>query len=103
MTDDHFRVGERLWLRGGPVTFVGYHRYAPHLVDAAVVRRPDEKTTRVVPLAEADAQPGGKPRACQSTPGQLISSPLRTLATASPDVLVSRWRQTKAATNHNPA
>jgi hypothetical protein len=50
MTDEHFRVGERLWLRGKPVTFVGYHRYAPHPVDAAVVRRPDEKTTRVVPL-----------------------------------------------------
>jgi hypothetical protein len=50
MEYDHFRRGEQLWLRGHPVTFVDHHRYAPHLVDAAVVRRDDERGARVVPL-----------------------------------------------------
>jgi hypothetical protein len=50
MKHDQFRAGERLWLHGQPVTFVDYHRDAPHAADAAVVRRRDEKTSRVVPL-----------------------------------------------------
>jgi hypothetical protein len=50
MEDDRFRAGEQLWLRGQLVTFVDYHRYAPRRIDAAVVRRRDEREVRVVPL-----------------------------------------------------
>jgi hypothetical protein len=48
--DDRFRAGERVWLRGREVTFIDYHRYAPHRVGAAVVRRDNETQVRVVPL-----------------------------------------------------
>jgi hypothetical protein len=50
MHDDRFHAGDELWLRGQRVTFVGYHRHAPHSIGAAVVRRHDEKQARLVPL-----------------------------------------------------
>jgi hypothetical protein len=50
MEDKGFRAGERLWLRGQQVIFVEYHRYAANRIGAAVVRRHNETTTRVVPL-----------------------------------------------------
>jgi hypothetical protein len=70
MEDNRFQAGEQLWLRGQRVTFVDYHRYAPHRVGAAVVRRHSEKEVRVVPLwkltrdrheslARTDAIPAG--------------------------------------------
>jgi hypothetical protein len=52
MDGEQFRAGERLWLRGRRVTFVEYHRYAAHRIGVAVVRRDEEATTRVVPLAK---------------------------------------------------
>jgi hypothetical protein len=52
MEYDRFHTGEELWLRGQPVTFVDYHRYAPHPIRAAVVRRHDERQARIVPLGK---------------------------------------------------
>ena len=46
MAGERFRTGERLWFRGRPVIFVEYYR------SAAVVRRPDEAATRVVPIGK---------------------------------------------------
>ena len=51
MEDEPFRTGEQLWLRGQRVVFVEYHRYAPHRIRAAMVRRGDDETVRVVPAA----------------------------------------------------
>jgi hypothetical protein len=51
MEDEPFRAGEQLWLRGQQVTFLEYHRYARHRIGAAMVRRGDDETVRVVPLA----------------------------------------------------
>jgi hypothetical protein len=50
MEEEGFGAGEQLWLRGQQVIFVEYHRYAAYRIGAAVVRRPNETTTRVVPL-----------------------------------------------------
>jgi hypothetical protein len=51
MASRSFFRGEQLWLRGPRVTFVDYHVYAAQYRDrAAVVRRQDESTVRVVPL-----------------------------------------------------
>ncbi len=50
MEDKDFRAGEQLWLRGQQVIFVEYHHYAAHRIGAAVVRRPNETMSRVVPL-----------------------------------------------------
>jgi hypothetical protein len=50
MESSEFRAGEQLWLRGEQVTFIEHHRYVGHRVGAAVVRRSNETTTRVVPL-----------------------------------------------------
>jgi hypothetical protein len=50
MEDKRFRADEQLWLRGQQVIFVEYHPYAAHRIGAAVVRRPNETTTRVVLL-----------------------------------------------------
>jgi hypothetical protein len=52
MEDDRFQAGETLWLRGERVTFVDYLDYAPHRIDAAVVRRYDERQLRVVLLGK---------------------------------------------------
>jgi hypothetical protein len=51
MQDEPFRTGEQLWLRGHRVIFVEYHRYARHRIGAAMVRRGEDETVRVVPLA----------------------------------------------------
>jgi len=50
MQQREFRAGEQLWLRGERVVFVEYHRYADRRIGAAIVRRGNETTTRVVPL-----------------------------------------------------
>jgi hypothetical protein len=50
MEEQKFRSGEQLWLHGERVTFVDYHDYASHRVGAAMVRRQDDTTVRVVPL-----------------------------------------------------
>jgi hypothetical protein len=48
-----FREGERLWLRGGPVTFVGYNRYsAGGRATAAFVRKDGESSARVINAAK---------------------------------------------------
>jgi hypothetical protein len=58
MEDESFRAGEQLWLRGQQVTFVEYHRYARHRIRAAMVRRGDDETVRVVPLARLSRDRG---------------------------------------------
>jgi hypothetical protein len=50
MEHPSFHAGEQLWLHGQRVVFVDYHRYAASSVRAAVVRRHDETTHRVVPV-----------------------------------------------------
>jgi hypothetical protein len=50
MIENQYRVGEQLWLRGQPVTFVERLPHAALGMRAAVVRREGEATTRVVPL-----------------------------------------------------
>jgi len=52
MPDRTFRAGDRLWLRGQQVTFVEYHRYAPHRIEAALVRRSNETESRVVAVSK---------------------------------------------------
>src|SRR5262249_10441581 len=47
-----FRAGDRLWLGGHPVTLCEYHRYGPHRVGAALVRRNNETAARVVPVSK---------------------------------------------------
>jgi hypothetical protein len=51
--EGEFHDGERLWLRGRPVTFVGYHRFAGgRHVAAAFVRRDGDSRIRVVTAAK---------------------------------------------------
>lgn len=53
MERKYFRDGERLWLRGEPVTFVGYHRYAGgRHIAAAFVRKDKDSRVRVVTAAK---------------------------------------------------
>lgn len=53
MEGKDFRDGERLWLRGEPVTFVGYHRYAGgRHIAAAFVRKDKDSRVRVVTAAK---------------------------------------------------
>lgn len=53
MEGTYFREGERLWLRGQPVTFVSYNRYSgSKRTTAAFVRKDGEANARVVNAAK---------------------------------------------------
>ena len=52
MERNEFRDGERIWLQGRRVTFVGYHRYAGGRHIAAFVRQDGESRVRVVTAAK---------------------------------------------------